>query len=186
MNKISFKILPSPESNDHQVIILIDGESLLDEGHVGIDPPEFFKQLKQNPSGKFLVGRCGCGVVGCDDVIISISRDKTTISWLTMNNQAFEFSNDLYDLAIKELMSDKSWESVERQVERLVGDIMLGTKTDDGFSFQWASARIQQNIVHMSFINGIEQRLLEFSWDGVTSNSAVKRASQFKRERFDN
>jgi len=39
VNKLSFKILPSPSTNDHELRILID-----DQDFLGIDPPSFFSQ----------------------------------------------------------------------------------------------------------------------------------------------
>jgi hypothetical protein len=44
VNKLSFKILPSPSTNDHELRILIDDQDFLGKDYLGIDPPSFFSQ----------------------------------------------------------------------------------------------------------------------------------------------
>ncbi|MEL6826845.1 MAG: hypothetical protein AAFN91_11410 [Pseudomonadota bacterium] len=82
------------------------------------------------------------------------------------------------------MLNDASWEDINRRVERLIEQQLLDTKTDDELDFRWASARIKANVIYLSYANDSEQRLLEFSWDGKTEESALKRARSFRRERF--
>ncbi|MEO1322188.1 MAG: hypothetical protein AAFV59_04185 [Pseudomonadota bacterium] len=184
MNEISFAITPSPETNDHEVRILIDGEDWLGEDQMGMDPPELFRQISECNTGKLLVGRCHCGVVGCGDLYVYVTRDESTVRWQVSDTQSFRFGRIDYNETIERLLNDDSWEDINRRVERLIEKQFFDTKIDDELDFRWASARIKANVIHLSYANGSEQRLLEFNWDGETEESALKRARSFRRERF--
>lgn len=184
MNHIRFDIVPNSETNDHEVRIFVDGADWFDVDQMGMDPPELFTQLAECNSGQLLVGRCSCGVVGCGDVIVYVSRDAELVKWQVTKTKALNFDRVDYDAKIEKLLNDNSWENINRRVERLVTKQFIETKTEDDLSFDWASARIHANIIHLSYSKGSEQRLLEINWDGETAESALKRARAFKRERF--
>ena len=184
MNEIGFAITPSPETNDHEVRILIDGEDWLGEDQMGMDPPELFRQISGCDTGKLLVGRCYCGVVGCGDLYVYVTRDEDIVKWQVSDARSFRFDRIYYDETIESLINDNSWEDVNRRVERLIEKQFFDTKIDEELDFRWASARIKANVIHLSYSNGSEQRLLEFNWDGETEESALKRARSFRRERF--
>lgn len=85
MNNLTFKILPSEQSNDHQVRILIDNDDILrviDSTAIGIDPVVFFSQKSLWPGGELLIGRCGCGCTGCGDETLTVQRKKENVIWL--------------------------------------------------------------------------------------------------------
>lgn len=42
MNSLSFEILANPDTNEHQLRILIDGEDILSRDFLGLDPASFF------------------------------------------------------------------------------------------------------------------------------------------------
>jgi hypothetical protein len=184
MNSIRFAITPSPETNDQEVRILIDAEDWLGEDKKGMDPPELFRQISERNTGNLLVGRCYCGVVGCGDVFVYVTREKSTVRWRVSDTQSFEFNRIDYDETIERLLNDDSWEDTNRRVERLIAKQFRDTKIGKEFDFRWASARIKANVIHLSYANDSEQRLLEFNWDGETEESALKRARSFRRERF--
>lgn len=185
MNEISFLIKPCADTNDHEVRIIIDGEDFLKPDALGIDPPDFFGKLVEGSVGELLVGRCGCGTVGCDDVSVFVSKDGNVIRWKTFDNLNFEFNQSDYTQSINNLITDNSWEDVNRRVERLLSNLFKDTKTDDGLVFCWASARIKKNVIYLSYSQNLEQRLLEFSWDGASEESALKQGRIYKRERFE-
>jgi len=185
MNEISFLIKPSEETNDHEVRIIIDGKDFLEADALGIDPPELFQKLIEGGMGELLIGRCGCGTVGCDDVTVFVSRDENIIRWRIFDKPNLEFNQSKYTQNIENLINDNSWENVNRRVERLLSNLFKGTKTDDGLDFYWASARIKENIIYLSYVKSLEQRLLEFSWDGVSEESALKQGRIYKREHFE-
>lgn len=187
MNTLRFEIAPSPETNDDEVRIFIDGEPLfnIDDSSMGLDPPKLFDALKKHWVGDLMIGRCICGVEGCGDIVVYVFRSQRSVKWETRLKVQFEFDIEAYNSTINQLLADTSWESTKRRVERLVGKVMSGTQTEDGLRFQWASTRIQENTVCLAYKNGDEQRVFEFVWDGETEISALKGARLFKREKFD-
>lgn len=83
MNTIAFKILPALESNDHEVRILTDGNDLLGEDYLGLDPPAFFGQSNFFVTGELMIGRCTCGCEGCSDYPVTVSIDNNLITGQT-------------------------------------------------------------------------------------------------------
>src|SRR6476659_3666038 len=81
MNKISFNILSCPESNDHEMRIIIDNEDFLGIDYLGIDPHVFFSRDNFDKNGELMIGRCTCGCEGCSDYPVTVSINDSTISW---------------------------------------------------------------------------------------------------------
>ncbi|MBY9066748.1 hypothetical protein K1X12_07540 [Hyphomonas sp. WL0036] len=180
MSKLTFEIKPSPSTNDHEVLVLVDGKTVLGEDHMGIDPREFFAQFISLNTDQLLVGRCQCGTVGCDDYFIAVETTPDYVLWKEPKVACFDRSE--YEGAVREASRDFSWEDGKRRAERLTEEILGGRQTEDGFAFQWASARIAPLLMKLSFIKEGQQKLLEFAWDGATDESVVEGARQFKRQ----
>ncbi|MBX9724582.1 MAG: hypothetical protein K2X81_24470, partial [Candidatus Obscuribacterales bacterium] len=148
--RLGFKFLPSETSNDHQTRILIDGQDFihnLDDSLLGIDPVEFFSQTALRESGKLLIGRCGCGCVGCGNVSVVVTRSSTEVEWQPTCSALTKvvFSKPEYDLAIERGSADVSWENLERTAERLVSKLDYSECVKRGLVFEWASARIKRD-----------------------------------------
>ena len=178
MNVLDFEIIPSPSSNDHQVRIFIDGEDWLGDPYLGIDPTEFFAQNSLLHDGKLLIGRCGCGFVGCDDRIVNVERTESQVRWISWNKPSAKFRKEEYDFTIKSAQIDTSWENIGRTAERLVSQIFLDSFIEDNYKFDWASTRVKQNTVTLSFSHNSIQKLIEFEWDGQSVEDAVIKAKQ--------
>lgn len=74
-----FRVLPSPETNDFEVRVFVDGRDLIAERWpkmMGMDPAEVLSEdvlgLHDMPHRATVV-RCGCGVTGCGGVSVRIS-----------------------------------------------------------------------------------------------------------------
>ena len=180
MSKLTFEIRPSPKTNDHELLVLVDGKTVLDEAHMGIDPPKFFAQFSKSDVGQLLIGRCRCGVVGCDDYFVAVESAPDIVTWRA--RKEIRFDRVEYEDALRNASRDFSWEDQKRRAERLAGEILRGCQTDDGFAFQWASARIAPMLIKLSFMKGDKQKLLEFGWDGTTDESVIQGARRFKRQ----
>jgi hypothetical protein len=183
MNKLSFKILPSPESNDHQVRILIDNKDWLHDNFLGIDPPGFFQQ-ETFLGGVLLIGRCNCGVEGCGDLTVMVQSKNGKMIWESHNGLHLEFDKTEYLELIEFSKTDFKWEDTNRRVERLVSNTFKSTQTIDGLTFDWASCRIEENKVCLSYSkNGItgdyKQEILKIDWDGKTESEALTNANKF-------
>ena len=189
MNTIRFEIYPSEESNDHQVRIIIDDFDFLGNDYLGIDPPSFFKQKNLFEAGELLIGRCTCGCEGCDDYPIQVSLGENTIIWSDSNGLRLEFDKSEYENAVSVTKNDYSWEDKNRRVERYVSDLLRQTETKDKYIFNWASARIRENVITLSYSKQtgqksyeIDQRLFEIVWDGKSVESGIVGVEKFIKE----
>lgn len=187
MPQLSFKFLPSEISNDDQVRIisnddqvriLIDGRDILteiDKTMLGIDPVEFFPQKALRASGDLLIGRCGCGCVGCCDAFVSVNRLSDVVEFHSrypwMRKTVFELP--AFDQAVTAGASDTSWESIERTAERLVSQLDYSRLAQNGLTFVWASGRIAADKITLSFLRGTTQQLYDAPWDHRDPNDAV-------------
>lgn len=182
MNILSFKISRTNESNDHEVRILIDESDILGKEYLGIDPPEFFEQQSLTTTGQLLIGRCSCGVVGCNDFPVLVNILDNKVTWTNNNGLYLEFDKLTYEKIVSDAKTDHSWESKERRVERLISDILKSAKISNGYKFDWTSARIKKNSIMVSYSKDGQQKLFEFDWDGQTDQSAVTGANLFLRK----
>ncbi len=188
MNKLTFRILPSEESHDHQVRIEIDGNDYLGE-FLGIDPPHFFGQNNFFHEGKLLIGRCDCGCEGCCDTIIDVETIENQIVWKIDESTRFEFDKNEYTQYVNEKRMDFSWENLNRRVERLVSEEFKNTTIYADYDFDWASCRIEKNKILLSYSRkgnpeNFRQEILKFDWNGINEEDALNRAKEYlKRNR---
>jgi len=184
MNTLAFKIESCQVANDHQVRLIIDGQDCFkDDDMLGIDSPEFFSQEALTRGGTIIVGRCSCGVVGCGDIEFEVERESPGVIWRFREGVAFVFRDSDYDRLIEAALSDHSWEDAKRTAERLVSGILAGTTIEDGFQFDWASARIGHGKITLSYSLDSAQKTFDYGWDGTTPESALPGAKRFKQER---
>ncbi|UVC09119.1 hypothetical protein IHQ71_00315 [Rhizobium sp. TH2] len=171
---LGFKVERSDDTNDHEIRLLVNERDVLN-GHLGLDPPDFFGQSELLKGGLARIGRCGCGTVGCDDVCVQVTIEDAIV-WRG-NNETFKFLPKSYFAWLYEAANDRTWEDINRRTERLVSDVFEDISIQTGESFRWASARIEAGKIHLSFDNGTgRQVLLEFPWRGNDPSEAVKSA----------
>lgn len=187
IHTFALKTLPSPETNDHQVRVIVDGEDWLGPSSLGLDPHEFFRQstftLKTN--GSLIVGRCDCGVLGCCDTTVDVLLSDASVIWMDASGLNLTFDRKSYEAEIDRATTDTGWEDVKRTVERLAGDILVGHELN-GFQFQWASARIKTQSLTLSYVMRDQQNLIELPWDGDSIQIAMETVRQFRESRTNN
>lgn len=183
VNVLRIKILPSPSSNDHEARIFIDDVDWLGQDSLGIDPPMFFAQDFQW-EGRLLVGRCECGCEGCCDTVVNVGLDEKEIVWTNESGLRLVFDRREYVNEITRASEDFSWEDERRRVERLVGNVFASAEMEEGYVFNWASARIRTGIITVSFTRNGEQKLLEFGWEPGDFEDAVRTAKGICQERI--
>jgi hypothetical protein len=152
---IKFQMQLSETSNDHETRIFIGDDdylSLCDPALLGIDPPEFFIQPGLRESGHLLVGRCGCGCVGCGDEMVETTVTDTAVTWVGRRQApaGMTFSRSEFFAELDRAIADTSWETVERRAERLVSALDFSHLADSGIRFGWASARLHPDRMSMS------------------------------------
>jgi hypothetical protein len=179
LNTLSFVYRPSPDTNDHQIVVVIDGHERIDDDFLGLDPPGFFVQPALTTQGRLLIGRCTCGCIGCADVDVEVQRADDVVTWIEAAGRRLRFDAEAYDRVIAAARADTSWEDVNRTAERLVDCVLKGMTLNEEFTFQWSSARMNNGQIVLSF-DGPKQKLIKIRWDGVSPDSAVAGAQQFR------
>jgi len=182
MNRLEIRCDASPETNDHKASIFVDGKDWLGEEYMGLDPPKLFRQEALLSGGKTLVGRCKCGCEGCDDYLIDVVIDENEVKWKSPNGYLLRFDRPEYESEIFARRNDHSWEDKNRTAERLVDTVFDSVVLSDGWSYDWASARIGEGKITLSFSLNDQQKLIEFGWDTTDPVTAEKRARQIKQE----
>jgi hypothetical protein len=82
------EVRPSPETNDHEVRFVADGEDLICrfwDGMMGLDPDDILFEPCPLRAGaeshQATVARCSCGVVGCGSIEVEINRSPEHVEW---------------------------------------------------------------------------------------------------------
>jgi hypothetical protein len=181
--KRQLRIAVSPNHNckDHEARILIDDEDLLGKDSCGLDPPDLAHQLASNDL-RIRIGRCSCGTVGCDDIFADRRRKDGIVEW-EAGGRAVEFDERDYDREVERFLCDRSWAPIERLAEFAADELLQG-RTLNGLTFDWSSARIKAQAMTYSFSAAGEQRLVEFTWDGQTIESAIEATNQLLSEAY--
>ena len=169
----------------HYPAIQVDGVDWLGDEYLGLDPPQFFAQPSLTSGGELLVGRCECGCEGCDDVRVEMVRDDHEVVWTNARGLRLHFNRQEYDRLVASAREDFSWEDTKRTAERLVLGLFTGISIDDGYRFQWASARVRDGIMTLSFIKNGAQKLFDVGWDGRSPEDALTSAKRFCREKVE-
>lgn len=175
---------PSIETNDHQARLLVDGRDWLGPEFAGLDPPMLEAELLGKGVGALVLGRCRCGVPGCNDLKVEVKRTERSVEWWAPGAALLRFNPAKYDAEVARFARDKAWETPGRTVEREVDRLFRGTTIRGGLEFQWASTRIQEGFVRLSFGKGQRQKFLKFRWDGARVADALNEAKLFRAERF--
>ena len=178
MNKLSFNILPSPETNDHEIRILVDDQDFLGDDYLGVDPVSFFSQSFDS-EGILNIGRCTCGDEGCGNFPVNVSFNQNTVSWTNNSQLNLQFDKNEYLNAIDRAKNDHSWEDINRKVERLTTEVLRNSQTKNGCIFDWASARIKDKQITLSYSKNRNQELFYLSWDGQTEKNIKLNAERF-------
>jgi len=146
LSTLKLEIVPSPETNDHEVKIWADETELLSlASAMGLDPDDLFHQPQTlATSGVALVGRCDCGCLGCGDINARIEHHDSTVTWSVDGAPQIHFARDAYLRELERARADTTWETPERTAARLVRAALPSFQlqlTERGLSFDWASGR---------------------------------------------
>jgi hypothetical protein len=174
----------SPETNDHEVVLLGNDDVLLarfGHGAIGLDPDDILVEpcpLITNGSRECLIGRCDCGVIGCGDVRVQIAIDAECVSWSSLNGRGPRVTFDLkaYSNEVARALGDHSWETPDRTAARLIAQgIDRATLARSGLKFAWASDRSSVGLMTIALWlePGPYQLLVRIPWNETAPPSAT-------------
>ena len=181
-NTLTIAVKPPSETNELQARLLVDGEDWLGPEVAGLDPEMLEAELLGKKLGSLVVGRCWCGIMGCNDVEVEVTRGRAYVHWSGSNSTGLVFIASEYDAELARFAGDKSWEPLERIVGREIEQLFRGTGIRRGFQFESAWASREE--VHLAFRKGGRQKRLKFRWDGSSLSDALNQAKLFRAERF--
>ncbi|CAG0929682.1 hypothetical protein PLCT1_01108 [Planctomycetaceae bacterium] len=171
-------VLPSPDTNDHEVRFIADGVDLIEsfcEGSLGLDPDDVLLPNALAASSAphvALIARCDCGVIGCGDIEAEITLVGEVVTWVLGPEQSgtspiLRFAAASYIRELERATADTSWETPDRTAARLlrasVNQEMLAAHD---LRFLWASGRVRDHTftVSLELSPGPYQVLLHIPW----------------------
>ena len=193
-NYASFRIevRPSPETNDHQVLLFADDVDLidsLDDTMIGMDPDEVFssdRPLHATTEPHIAtIARCGCGYAGCDSCDVEIVRRDNLVEWRHAISSGrtivISFPSADYDRELERAASDQSWETPDRTAARLFLSLAPPQELRKlGLTVLWAGGRTRENTFTVSLIlnPGPYQLLVHLPWADESPETIAARAHQ--------
>lgn len=184
MNKLRLNIEPSFESYDFQVRVIIDDIDIYPE-LLGLDPIDFFKQNFDKPNSEIIIARCECGVIGCFDTTSKIETENNIIIWNTSNSLKYKFNRNDYLNCINQSKNDKTWETSERKIERIIGSEFIDYTYLNEYKLDWVSLRNSENVIKISFVRKnpkgySDQEIIKVNWNGEKEQEAIQYAKKLR------
>jgi hypothetical protein len=172
---LKIEIVPSPDSNDHEVLLLGDGRDLIrsmDDQMMGLDPDDLLIEpsplLVAGAPRVVTIGRCSCGETGCGSVEAELSRQDHTVAWSVKDySHVFTFDAAQYEAEIQRALADASWETPDRTAARLIrSTVDRDALARHGFRFSWSSGRLRIGKLTVSLLlePGPYQVLVHSPW----------------------
>jgi len=189
LEKLEISVRPSPETNDHEVLLRTDQGDLIERfasEMIGLDPDDILVEpcplLTDDEPKTATIGRCDCGVIGCGSVEVSITRVGKTITWTTKNRPTgVAFDAVQYQQEVRRALADFSWETPDRTAARAIStSVDRAVLAKSGLDFTWASGRIAPNTmtVCLALDEGQYQLLVSIPWSGETPADIADRSCQ--------
>lgn len=190
--RLTLKVLVSPETNDHQVRFFGDGSDVIQtlraDGMLGLDPDDVLRDppplLPGDGATPVPIARCGCGEVGCDSIEVVIRRSGDVVVW-EVQQRSLSFPAAQYESELRRATLDKSWETPERTAARLLAERMdKDVLAQRGLTFQWASGRHTEGEFTVSLLlrPGPYQLLVPVHWEtGEAPELIAQRAADLLR-----
>ena len=193
-NVIRFMVVPSPDTNDHEVKVFIDGEEFISRlwpNMMGMDPDQVlsYRHLSaQDEPHETTVLRCGCGQVGCGSASVRISAQGDHVIWDNWRgdtggrpSKTLTFDRNQYMKAVKDAIEDHSWETPDRTAARILASIVdHSTLAENNLKYQWATGRIRDATltVSLSGPEGCHQILVHFDWKNQSAEEIAREAAR--------
>ncbi len=193
LSVIRFMVVPSPDTNDHEVKIFLDGEDFIGRhwpDMMGMDPDELlsYRYLSaQDVPHVVTVVRCGCGVAGCASVSVRISGQDDRVIWDNWQGVTGEppaetliFDREQYMGAVKDAIEDHSWETPDRTAARILTSIVdQNTLANNNLKYQWATGRLRDATLTVSLVGPEEcQILVHLDWEEQSAEEIAHEAAR--------
>src|ERR1043166_4083055 len=193
-NVIRFLVVPSPDTNDHEVKIYLDGEDFIRRhwpNMMGMDPDDLLSYVHlsapDEPHETTIV-RCGCGIVECGSASVRISGEGDHVIWDHWQGETggsppetLIFDRNQYMKAVRHAIEDRRWETVDRTAARILASIVdHSTLAENNLEYQWSSGRIRDATftVSLSGPEGCHQILIHLDWKEQSPEEIAREAAR--------
>jgi len=193
LNTIAFRVFPSPDTNDHEVKIFVDGEPFIAKhwpDMMGMDPDDLLSHRELVPrdqAHESTVVRCGCGIVGCGSAWVRISAQGDRVTWDSWQGDTGKppaptlvFARDQYMQAVKDAIEDHSWETPDRTAARILGSLVdHSILALNNLKYQWASGRLRDATLTISLSGppSYHQILVHVPWNDQSPHEIAREAA---------
>jgi hypothetical protein len=193
LNTIAFHVVPSPETNDHEVEIFVDGRNFIAQHWpemMGMDPDDLLSYQELSPRNEpheATVVRCGCGIVGCGSAWVRICADEDRVVWDHWQGDTGKppaatlvFDRNQYMQAVRDAVEDHTWETPDRTAARILSSLVDHRSLAlHNLNYQWASGRVQDSTftISLALEPGHDQILVHVHWSGQTPGEIAHEAA---------
>lgn len=101
------------------------------------------------------------------------------VLWCPPQGRSFVFERERYLDAIATAAASTEWETPQRHAERLVAMQDFGAMQEIGYRFQWASARMGDGKLVLSFDFSGTQKLFEMGWNQPDPQDAARQVRRW-------
>jgi hypothetical protein len=192
---IEFRVLPSPETNDFEVRIFVDGRDLIEKhlpGMMGADPDDVlsFEHLApRDAPHETMIARCDCGIVGCGSVAATVSSEGDCVIWDVSGgyprHYRMVFEREQYLRALGQAIGDKSWETQARTAARLLSSLVdRDALAAHDLKYDWASDGNAEGMFTVSLLGppSHHQVLVHTAWRGESPEQMAQTVAALLRE----
>jgi hypothetical protein len=190
---LRLEVRPSPETNDHEVRVLVDGEDLINArwpDMIGLDPDDLLVSPSPLRAGTrhdaTVVARCDCGIVGCGSQEVRVVAQGERVLWRFEEGDELAFAAGAYLTEIECAERDTSWETPDRTAARLVRQgVDRQALARHGLRFDWSSARVAEGrfTVALTLQPGPNQVLVSYRGPESPPTRSPRRSSRSWRAR---
>ncbi|MBI5501084.1 MAG: hypothetical protein HY907_12635 [Deltaproteobacteria bacterium] len=185
LETLSILVRPSPETNDHEVVLRSEEGDLISrfgDGMIGLDPDDILVEpcplLPAAEARTVIVGRCDCGYVGCGSVEVTVSTDGRVVAWTSKERPAgVRFDAVQYTAEVRRALAEHGWETPDRTVARLISSsIDRDHLAHSGLEFAWASGRVHPSTMTIALRtkDGCYQVLGSVPWHGESPEAIAE------------
>lgn len=198
IQNIEFRVFPSFETNDFEMRLLVNEQDFIEKhwpDMMGMDPDDVLSLDILAPHDvprTEMVVRCGCGVAGCGNATVRISREGDCVIWDSWDGDrgnpppgTLTFGREQYLQALQQAISDTSWETSDRTAARLLSS-MVDHKAlvSNNLSYQSASGRIRDDVFTVSLGGppSHHQILVHTAWSGESPEQIAQKVAALLKE----
>jgi hypothetical protein len=176
MDQLRLAVRPLPPEAGHglQVEIYVNDVEVTALGAgLGMDPYDVLVPINRFVAGpeptRLVAARCTCGEVGCGSTELTMVRQGDVVRWNWLIGAPVDrqptFAADAYHQEVERVAADRSWETPDRTVGRLVLESVDPARLPEGVELHWVAPDWSDpGRFQVSLMDRGRQVILGFDW----------------------